>query len=98
MPYRGTNSKRQVVHAKSKNTLRDGAKDHYRSEKKELEHELNVNRSTIEKLLNDGFKYSRSVEEGKTVIIHFINGDQEMRTVLFNYQDNLQTLRNLFIN
>ncbi|GAU77058.1 hypothetical protein [Fusibacter sp. 3D3] len=98
MPYRGTNAKRQVVHAKSKNTLRDGAKDHYHFEKKELEHELSQNKIAIQKLLNDGYRYERAVEEGPKTIVHFINNDQHRVEVCFDYSENVTSLKDLYVN
>ena len=97
MPYRGTNAKRQVVHAKSKNTLRDGAKNHYHSEKKELEHELSENKSKIEKLINDGYRFDRAVEDGSRTIIHFTNNQQRVE-INFDYPENIKTLKGFFIN
>lgn len=98
MPYRGTNAKRQVVHAKSKNTLRDGAKNHYHSEKKELEHELSQNKIEIQKLLNDGYRYESAAEEGSRTIVHFINNDHHRVKINFDYLDNVKALKDLYIN
>ena len=98
MPYRGTNAKRQVVHSKSKNTLRDGAKNHYHSEKKELEHELSQNKTEILKLLNDGYRYERAEEEGSKTIIHFVNNDRHEVDICFNYIENVKSLKSLYTN
>ncbi|MBF4693573.1 hypothetical protein [Fusibacter ferrireducens] len=98
MPYRGTNAKRQVVHAKSKNTLRDGAKNHYHSEKKELEHELSQNKTEILKLLNDGYRYERTSKEGFRTIVHFINNDQHRIEIQFDFFDNFKALEDLYLN
>lgn len=96
MPYRGTNAKRQVVHAKSKNTLRDGAKNHYHDEKKEIEHELSQNRTSIQKLLNDGYRYHCSnVEENKTLVI-FKHNTLEDAVLEFNYAANYNLTKELF--
>ena len=98
MPYRGTNSKRNVVHDKSRGTIRSSSRDHFLSEKKEHEHELSQARETILRLQNEGYRYQDKIEEHNMVNILFINSQNQEKRLEFKFPDNVDQLKELLIN
>ncbi len=96
MPYRGTNTKRNVVHDKSRGTIKDTSRDHFLAEKKEQEHELAHARTQIQKLLNDGFRFKKMDDLTKTIVVHFINPKHEERELTFSYPVNFDHLKEYF--
>jgi len=98
MPYRGTNSKRNVVHDKSRGTIKSSSRDHFLSEKKEHEHELSKAKETILKLQNEGYRYREQIEEHNTVSVLFVNSDQQEKRLEFKFPDNVNQLKELMIN
>ena len=96
MPYRGTNAKRNVIHDKSRGTIRSGSRDHFLTEKKEHEHELSFAKETIIKFHNDGYKYHRKEECDNKIRIVFINERNEEKEINFLYPDNVDTLKEYF--
>ncbi len=95
MPYRGTNSKRNVVHDKSRGTIREEARAHFNSEKKEHEHELHDARLEIEKLKNDGFVFKETEERHHKVYLYFINDKGIEKNIELAFPDNLSHLKTL---
>lgn len=98
MPYRGTNAKRQVVHDKSRGTIKSGSRDHFLSEKKEHEHELSLAKENIAKFHNDGFRYHRREEHENKIRIVFVNDQKEEKELMFIFPDNVDTLKEYFSN
>lgn len=96
MPYRGTNSKRNVVHDKSRGTIKDTSRDHFLAEKKEQEHELANAKAQILKLLNDGFHYKQIDDLTKIITVCFVNAQNEERLITFNYPVNADLLKEYF--
>lgn len=96
MPYRGTNTKRNVVHDKSRGTIKNTSRDHFLAEKKEQEHELANAKTQIQKLLNDGFHYKQIDDRAKVIIVTFINPKNEERLLTFNYPINVDHLKSYF--
>lgn len=93
MPYRGTNAKRQVIHDKSRGTLRESARDHYLGEKKEHEHELANAKEKITKYFNDGYRFSRREELEKSIRITFANASNDEKHIDFQFPDNFDALK-----
>lgn len=96
MPYRGTNTKRNVVHDKSRGTIKNTSRDHFLAEKKEQEHELANAKTQILKLLNDGFHFKQVDDHTKIIIVHFMNQKNEERQLTFNYPVNVDHLKTYF--
>lgn len=96
MPYRGTNSKRNVVHDKSSATIRSGSRDNFLLEKKEREHELATAKEKITKFRNDGFKFkSKEVLKGIVHVV-FANDHNEEKQIEFLFPDNFDILKEYF--
>lgn len=97
MPYRGTNTKRNVVHDKSRGTIKDTSRDHFLAEKKEQEHELADAKTQIQKLLNDGFHYKKMDDRTKQIVVRFVNPKDEVREITFNFPVNFHHLKEYFV-
>lgn len=97
MPYRGTNSKRNVVHDKSRGTIKSGSRDHFLNEKKELEHELSHAREQISKFNNDGYYFDSQEELHNSVRVTFKNGLDEEKHLDFAFPDNVNALKDILV-
>ncbi|GAB6109346.1 hypothetical protein [Fusibacter bizertensis] len=98
MPYRGTNSKRNVVHDKSRGTIKSSSRDHFLSEKKEHEHELSQAKETILRLQNEGYRYQDKFEEHNSVSVLFVNSDKQEKRLEFKFPDNFDQLKEMMIH
>lgn len=96
MPYRGTNSKRHIVHSKSRETIREKSKDRYLTEKKQYEHELSRNRETIAKAMNDGYHYTKTETDHFSQIVYMKNDNQKTKKIIFDFPENYNELRSLW--
>ncbi|MBM7562588.1 hypothetical protein [Fusibacter tunisiensis] len=97
MPYRGTNAKRNVVHDKSRGTIREQARAHFLNEQKEHEHELSEARTRIQKLLNDGYVFNRKSEKRNSIYIYFEKTNREREVIELKFPDNANKLEE-FLN
>ncbi|MGX8795411.1 hypothetical protein ACR6HW_04800 [Fusibacter sp. JL298sf-3] len=93
MPYRGTNSKRNVVHDKGRSTIREESRAHYFAEKKEHDHELQTAIKTIGKLYNEGYCYKKTQTRNHHVFITFENDSGSKQSVELEYPENLSQIK-----
>ena len=98
MPYRGTNAKRNVVHDKSRATIKSVSREHFLNEKKEHEHELANAKEKILKLYNDGYRFKEKEDLLKSVRVKFVNADQQEQYLDFEFPDNVNHLKDLLSN
>ncbi len=96
MPYRGTNAKRNVVHDKSRATIRSGSRDNFLAEKKEREHELASAKEKIAKFRNDGFHFKSKEVIQDNVRVVFANERNEEKQIEFLFPDNFDILKEYF--
>lgn len=93
MPYRGTNAKRNVVHDKSRGTIREQAREHFLQEKKEHEHELSDARTKIMKLVNEGYFFEKRENRKHEVYIYFANDNKDREVIELKFPDNADLLK-----
>ena len=94
MPSRGGTQK-PVMHDKARGMLREKSKDRYLHEKKEMEHELQQNRETIEKALNENYHFVKETTSHHSKVVHFTD-DNKVIKVRFDYEDNFVKLHELW--
>ncbi|HAS72588.1 MAG TPA: hypothetical protein DCS67_00415 [Clostridiales bacterium UBA8960] len=97
MPYRGTNSKRNVVHDKSRGTIRSSSREHFLNEKKEMEHELAHAKEQIFKFNNDGYFYDSQEEMEKFIRVTFKNELNEEKVLKFAFPANINALKDILM-
>lgn len=97
MPYRGTNSKRNVVHDKSRGTIKSSSREHFLNEKKELEHELAHAKVQIHKFNNDGYFYDSQEEMEKYIRVTFKNDLDDVKQLKFAFPDNVNALKDMLM-
>lgn len=96
MPYRGTNAKRNVVHDKSRATIRSGSRDNFLNEKKEREHELASAKEKITKFRNDGYRFKSKEVIQDSIRVVFANERNEEKQIDFLFPDNYDILKEYF--
>lgn len=96
MPYRGTNSKRHIVHSKTGETLREKSKERYLNEKKQFEHELSHNKELIAKALNDGYRYTKTEDDHFCQVVYLKNDNQKTKKITFDFPENYNELKSLW--
>lgn len=99
MPYRGTNSKRNVVHDKARSTIKSSSRTHYLHERKEHDHELENARQQIAKLRNDGYRFSEREERNHSIYVTFTREtDHKSCEMEFKFPDNFDRLKEEFVS
>ncbi|MBE0449543.1 MAG: hypothetical protein IBX70_01735 [Clostridia bacterium] len=93
MPYRGTNTKRNVVHDKSRGTIREESRAHFLNEKKEHEHELSEARTRILKLMNEGYRYEKREDRNHQIYVYFVRDNREREVIELKFPINADVLK-----
>ena len=85
------------MHDRSRGMVKETARTRFLGEKKNMEHELTENRTTISKLLNDKYDYHSTQRRRGGYVVKFQNHeDHTLKKLTFHYETNLRELETLW--
>ncbi len=97
MPFGNKQQKRSSTHSKTKNTLREEAREHFSAEKKEMDHELQSLKKSLDEAFRGGFVFEREEVRHNHYHITLVHPSrQERKKLIIRFEPNHAELKGLW--
>ncbi len=96
MSFKGSGHGKPVIHDKTRGMIKETSRDRFYSETKEMEHEFQGNKTTLEKALHENYRFEKETLSHHVSVIHLVNDQKKHIKVRFEFEENLNKLRPMF--
>ncbi len=97
MQFRNDSRSSKAAHDRGRGMIGERTRSHFMMEQREKKHELESNRESIRKALNDGFEYDDTTREGEGYRVRFINRKTgDTRDYRFQFESNYVRLNSFW--